>query len=210
MKENLYIIGAGSVGGHIALNISQYSDRYEIGGFFDDDPQKVGTEQYGFKVIDDVAGTLKFEDASVAIGIAFPKIKRKILDKLSANSSLQYPSLIHEKAWVSNNVTIGKGCIIYPGTAVNFGSEINDFVCINMNCSLGHHTQVGRYSSLAPGVSTGGHTIIREAVNMGIGSSTLQNAHIGGNSTVGGQSIIINDVEPGSTVIGVPGELLTK
>lgn len=103
---------------------------------------------------------------------------------------------------------VGQGCIIYPGTAINYGADIKDFVVINMNCSLGHHTEIGRYSSFAPGVSTGGHSIIEEAVDVGIGVSTLQDVRIGDDSTVGGQSMIIHDVKSESTVAGVPGHLI--
>ncbi len=209
MKKKLYIVGAGSVGGHVAFNIQEYSEEYEIEGFFDDDPEKIGRKQFGFRVLGPVDEALKLKNKAVVIGIAFPKIKRKILKKLSANSSLLYPSLVHQKAWISRGVSIGRGCIIYPGTTINFGSEIKDFVVINVNCSLGHHTNAGTYSSFAPGVNTGGHTMIEEAVDMGIGVSTIQDVRIGADSIVGGQSMVIKDVDPGTTVAGVPARVIT-
>ncbi len=206
MEKNLYIIGAGSVGGHVALNIKEYSDEFEIKGFFDDAPEKVQTKQFGYNVIGTIDDVLKLEEGSIIIGIAFPRIKQRIIEKLSVNPSLEYPSLIHEKSWISKRVALGKGCIIYPGTTINYESEIEDFVVINMNCSLGHHTKVRTYSSLAPGVSTGGHTIIERAADVGIGVSTLQNLRIGKNSTIGGQSMVIQDVKPEKTVTGVPAQ----
>lgn len=209
MKKELYIIGAGSVGGHIALNIDEYSDKFDIVGFLDDDPEKIGTEQFGFEVIDKVDKALDLKTAAVVVGIAFPKVKRLLLKKLASNSSLSYPSLIHEKAWISKGVKIGEGCIIYPGTTINFRSELQDFVVINANCSLGHHTKVGRYSSFAPGVCTGGHTTIKEAVDMGIGVSTLQDIQIGRDSTVGGQSMVIHPVPSNSAVAGVPAKIIS-
>ncbi|MDR8390266.1 acetyltransferase [Aliifodinibius sp. S!AR15-10] len=209
MKKKLYIVGAGSVGGHVALNIEEYSEEYEVEGFFDDDQEKIGTKQFGFPVLGSTDEVLKLTNASVVIGIAFPKIKRKILKKISKNYSLHFPSLVHSRAWISNEVSIGKGCIIYPGTTINFRSEIENFVVINVNCSLGHHTRVGAYSSFAPGVNTGGHTTIEEAVDIGIGVSTIQDVRIGKDSTIGGQSMVIHDVEPGSTVVGVPAKLIS-
>lgn len=210
MKKELYIIGAGSVGGHLALNIQDYTDEYDIMGFLDDDPEKIGSQQFGYNVVGSVKDALKLESVAIAIGIAFPKIKQRILDSLSKNRSLLYPSFIHNKAWISQNVTVGNGCIIYPGTTINFGSEISDFVVINVNCSLGHHTSIGTYSSLAPGVNTGGHTKIEEGVDMGIGASTLQNIHIGTESTVGGQSMVIENVEPKSIIAGVPAKIINS
>lgn len=206
MKKELYIVGAGSVGGHLALNMEDYTDEFEVKGFFDDDPQKIDTEQFGFKVVGSVDEVKKLKDIAVVIGIAFPKIKRRIFKVISANSSLMFPSLIHEQAWVSEGISLGEGCIIYPGTAINYGSDIKNFVCINMNCSLGHHTKIGRFTSLAPGVNTGGHTTIEEAVDMGIGASTMQDINIGADSTVGGQSMVTRDVNAQSTVVGIPAK----
>jgi len=209
MKEKLYIIGAGSVGGHVALNIEDYNNEFEIAGFFDDNPEKIGTNQFGFKVLGPIENILELNNAVLVIGIAFPKIKQRIIERLSKNLTLKFPSLIHKEAWISKEVSIGKGCIIYPGTTINFGSEIHDYVIFNMNCSLGHHTNIGTYSSLAPGVCTGGHTFIEKGVEMGIGASTLQNIRIGSDSTVGGQSMVINDIRSRSTVAGIPAKAIT-
>ena len=206
MRTKLYIVGAGSVGGHIAWNINSYGNHYEISGFFDDAPEKIGKEIFGHKVLGPVSDLLNISDAAVVFGIAFPKIKRQIVEKLSANDTLIFPPLVHEKAWVSKNVSIGNGSVIYPGTSINYGSLIGDFVVLNMNCALGHHTKVGDYSSFAPGVNTGGHTSIGEAVDMGIGSSTIQNIKIGDRSIVGGQSMVVQDIKSDKTVMGIPAK----
>lgn len=208
MKKKLYIVGAGSVGGHIAWNIASYGNEYEIGGFFDDDPDKIGMEMFGYQVLGPVDDLLHVKHASAVFGIAFPKVKKLIVEKLIKNKSLSFPSLVHEKAWISKGVTIGKGSVIYPGTSVNYGSIIGDFVVLNMNCALGHHTIVGDFSSFAPGVNTGGHTVIEEEVDMGIGSSTIQKRRIGEGSVVGGQSMVVKDVAPGIRVAGVPAKPL--
>ena len=210
MKKRLYIIGAGSVGGHLALNIQDYSEQYEVAGFFDDDPAKLGTSQFGYDVLGPISEVLRLRDVNVALGIAFPMIKRKIVGQISENNSLAFPSFIHPRAWISERVEIGKGCIIYPGTMINYGCQIGDFSVINMNCALGHHTQVGAYSSLAPGVNTGGHTIIGDEVELGIGASTIQHVQIGSKSVVGGQSMVISDVEADTKVVGVPAKSIVK
>jgi len=206
MKKELFIVGAGSVGGHIAWNIDSYSTDYKIAGFLDDDPDKIGRELYGFEVLGPVDDLLDIKDVAIVLGIAFPGIKRRVVEKLTDNSTLQYPTLIHDRAWVSGGVSIEKGSIVYPGTMINYGSMIGNFVVINMNCAFGHHTQLGDYSSFAPGVSTGGHTIIGEGVDVGIGVSTIQNITIGNSSIVGGNSMVIHDVSSNSKVAGVPAK----
>lgn len=208
--KKLYIIGAGSVGGHVALNICEYSDQFEVAGFLDDDLAKIGTEQFGYKVLGDVSKALDLQDVAVVIGIAFPRTKKTIYERLSANNELVFPTLVHPKAWISRGVTLGRGAIIYPGTSINYGSNVSDFVVINMNCALGHHTSIGEHSSLAPGVNTGGHTTIGESVQLGIGVSTLQDVRIGTGSIVGGQSMVTKNVQADTKVVGVPAKPITN
>jgi|GEM_PF-496533 len=208
MKKDLFIIGAGSVGGHIASNFAAYSQDYRLCGFFDDDAEKIGSFHFGYQVLGFINDVLNVQNAAVILGIAFPCIKKIIADKLSANDSLTYPSLIHKRAWVSEDVDVGIGCIIYPGTSINYGSTIGNFVVLNMNCALGHHTNVGNFSSFAPGVNTGGCTTIEHEVDVGIGASTIQNIRIGFNSVVGGKSMLISDVPSKTTVAGVPARVI--
>lgn len=209
MQEKLYIVGAGSVGCHVAYNYDLYGLYYNLSGFLDDDTTKIGKEIAGVKVIDKVDFLESVsEKTAVVIGIAFPKIKKKIIENLLQNENLFFPSLISNKSWLSSNVTVGKGSIIYPGCSINYESVIEDFVVMNMNCALGHHAVVGNYSSLAPGVNFGGHTTVEDGVDIGIGVSTIQNIRIGADSIIGGQSMLIKDVPPYSKVIGVPGKLI--
>ena len=181
MYEDLYIIGAGSVGGHLAVNLSQYSQNFVLRGFLDDHPKKIGTDFCGFPVLGPVSEVLTLGEVNLVLGIAFPKIKKQIHMKLRGQSRFNWPTFVHRKAWVSRGVEIGPGSIIYPGSSINYGSHIGSFVVMNMNCAIGHDTTIGNFASLAPGVATGGHTCIEDGVDMGIGSSTIQDTVIGEN-----------------------------
>lgn len=210
MKDRLYIIGAGSVGGHIASNQELYGlEKREI-LFLDDNSQKIGGVFVGCPVVNTVDFLLQInEPTQVVIGIAFPKIKEFIATKLMTNPNLQFPSLIAQNAWLSRGVKVGKGCIVYPGCSINYGSTLKDFVVMNMNCALGHHAFVDSYSSLAPGVNFGGYTHIGKCVDMGIGSSTLQSVSIGDYSIVGGQAMVTKSFPENSKIVGVPGRLIS-
>jgi len=204
--KDIIIVGAGSVGGHVAINAQAYGISGQIIGFLDDDTKKQGKEFCGYPVISDLSWLQDRSNLSVILGIAFPQAKIKIYNKYLQNSNFNYPTLIHPLAWISNGCKIHPGTIIYPNTSINYGSEIGDFCVINMNCALGHHAKIGTFSSLAPGVNLGGHTTIDEQVDMGIGSSTLQSITIGPKSIVGGQSIVIDSIPSESIVKGVPAK----
>jgi len=210
MGRQLFIIGAGSVGGHVAVNYEMYRLDYELAGFFDDDKRKIGKQMFGYPVLGPSDSILELKNAAVIIGIAFPKAKKSIIDRCSVNHTLEFPCLVAPGAWVSKSCKLGKGSIIYPGCTVNYGTNIGDFVVMNMNCALGHDCTIGNFSSLAPGVNLAGHTDISEAVEMGIGSSTRQNVKIGRGSVIGGQSMVTKDVPDFEIWGGVPAGLIRK
>lgn len=207
MEQKLLIIGAGSVGKFIAYNISQFTQSFDIIGFLDDDVSKHNTVIGGFTVLGSTDMLTQYSEKGIAIvfGIAFPSVKKKLLDNYK-NLSFDFPSFISKGAWVSNAVTIGNGCIIYPGTAINYETEIADFVVINMNCSLGHNCSVAAFSSLAPGVNLGGNTKVGSCVELGIGSSTVQGIFIADNAVIGGQAMVVSNVSNGDTVVGIPAK----
>jgi len=208
-KKDLYIVGAGSVGGHIASNQDLYLLEYDNIYFLDDDANKINKSFVGCHVKSsiDFLYSIKHE-VDVVIGIAFPKIKKLIHHKINTISYLQFPTLIANNAWVSKDVNIGKGTIIYPNCSINYGSKIGDFVVMNMNCALGHHAKIGNYTSLAPGVNFGGHTHLGDCVDMGIGSSTIQGITIGDNTIVGGQTMILDSIKSNSKVVGIPARYI--
>lgn len=203
---DLVIVGAGSVSGHIVHNLQEYAPSYNLLGFVDDNSEKHGKEIWGHKVLGPVDRLLEMSNVAVVVGIAFPRIKSRIVAMLSANESLSFPSLISSRAWVSSGTNIGKGSIIYPGVSINYGCTIQDFVVLNMNCAIGHDCIIGNYSSLAPGVNFAGHTYVGEGADIGIGSSTRQKVKVGDYAIVGGQTMLVSDVANWSTVTGVPGK----
>lgn len=207
MTQKLLIIGAGSVGKFVAYNINQFTESFEIIGFLDDDISKHNTVIAGFPVLGPVDKLQEFSGKGIAIvwGIAFPSVKKKLFDKYQ-NLAFDFPNFIARDAWVSEAVGFGKGCIVYPGTAINYETNIDDFVVINMNCSLGHNCTIKSFSSLAPGVNLGGNTSIGSCVEMGIGSSTVQGISIDDNATVGGQAMVIVNVNRGEMAVGIPAK----
>jgi sugar O-acyltransferase (sialic acid O-acetyltransferase NeuD family) len=206
----LLIVGAGSVGGFISYNISEFGT-YEIVGFLDDDETKLGKVLFGHEVLgttNDIDRHLsKHSSLAVVIGIASPLVKMIIAERL-ANTPLLFPNFISKSSWLSERVKLGKGVIIYPGVSINYDTVIEDFSIINMNCAVGHNCKISRYSTLAPAVKMAGHTLLKEGADVGIGAATIQNIIIGKYALVGGQSMVIKDVPDHAVVVGNPARVI--
>lgn len=211
MKNDLIIIGAGSVGGHVASNLEDYSSKYNLLGFLDDDETKIEESFVGYSVLGDIDSIINYPSSiSIIIGIAFPTIKFDIIKRLKELGFNNYPSLVSSNAWISKDTEIGEGCIIYPNTTINYNCIIDDFVVINMNCGIGHDCRIGDYTSLAPGVMIGGNTIIGQLSEIGIGSQTIQEISIGHKTTIGAGAVVIKDISDNTVVVGNPGRIIKK
>lgn len=205
---DLYIIGAGDVGGFVAHHIDDFGS-YNIKGFLDDDEKKHGEIFYGLPVLGAVNKLIDIkENVAVAVAIASSRVKKIIVEKLKVNPNLSFPNFVHSSVWLGGKVELGKGCIIYPGVTVNFEAEIHSFVTINMNATIGHNCELKNYSTLSPGVNCGGFTEVGECSFLGIGSSTLQSTKIGEHVTVGAGAVIIRDVPDNAVVVGNPGKII--
>ncbi len=49
--KDLLIIGAGNVGGFLALNQDLFQESFRVIGFLDDDPDKIGMEFWSIPVV---------------------------------------------------------------------------------------------------------------------------------------------------------------
>lgn len=205
MKQDLLIIGAGSVGKFIAYNINQFQSEYTVIGFLDDDPTKQKTKIAGYNVLGTIDDLINYRGKKIAIvfGISFPQMKMKIVEKY-LTFEFDFPNLVSKFSWISEGVQLGKGSIIYPGVSINYNTQVGNFVVINMNCAIGHDAEIGDFVAMAPGVNLGGFTCIGENTEMGIGSATKQFIKIGKNCVIGGQAIVIKDVGSNVIVKGVP------
>ncbi|WP_165042777.1 acetyltransferase [Dysgonomonas sp. ZJ709] len=206
--KNLIVFGAGDLGKFIVYNIEMFDNEYNILGFIDEDVNKVGGELCGLPIFG--IGYLqsnKIDNLCIVIAMSSPTAKEAISKKLKPYD-VEYPNFISPNSWLSKGVKIGRGVLIYPESSVDFETEIGDFVTINAGCSIGHNVAIGQFATLAPGVNLAGFTKIEEKANLGIGSCSIQKIKIGSCSIVGGQAMLIENVESGRTVVGVPAKII--
>ncbi|CAK6476275.1 Serine acetyltransferase [Peribacillus frigoritolerans] len=82
------------------------------------------------------------------------------------------------------------------GVAINQGTRIGENVFIQQGVTLGKKEK------------DGGCPTILNNVYIGTGAIILGDIVIGENSNIGAGSVVINDVPPNSTCVGVPGKIV--
>lgn len=104
------------------------------------------------------------------------------------------------------------GIEIHPGATIGHGL----FIDHGMGVVIGETTVIGENVTLYQGVTLGGtgkergkrHPTIGDNVVVGAGAKILGNINIGDNVQIGANAVVIKEVPPNSTVVGVPGRVV--
>lgn len=210
--KNLVIIGAGGVGRETALivqQINQLDDTWNLVGFVDDNLDNFGKVINGYSVIGGI-DTLELldEDYYVVIAIANYKVKKSIVERLKGK--FRFATIVHPKVWIHDFMTLGEGSIIYEGAILTSNIEIGNHVIICPKCGVGHDSKVKDYVSLLWNVNVSGNDLIDEGVLMGTGSTVIQGKTIGKGATIGAGAVVVDNVDPFSTAVGVPAKVIKR
>jgi serine O-acetyltransferase len=106
------------------------------------------------------------------------------------------------------------GIEIHPGAAI--GDRF--FIDHGSGVVIGETAVIGDDVTLYQGVTLGGtgkesgkrHPTLEDCVVVGVGAAVLGNITIGKGSKVGGGAVVIDDVPPNCTVVGVPGRVVVR
>lgn len=113
--------------------------------------------------------------------------------------------------WISQSMRFLTGIEIHPGAAVGK----NFFIDHGMGVVIGETSIIGDNVLIYQGVTLGGtgketgkrHPTVGNNVVVGAGAKILGNIVIGDNSYIGANAVVIKDVPPNSTVVGIPGRI---
>ncbi|WP_456456564.1 serine O-acetyltransferase [Thermovibrio sp.] len=125
------------------------------------------------------------------------------------NHKLKLPARIisHISRWLT-------GIEIHPGAKI--GRRF--FIDHGMGVVIGETTEIGNDVTIYHQVTLGGtstkkgkrHPTIGNNVVIGAGAKVLGPVKIGDNCKIGANSVVVKDVPPNSTVVGIPGKIVRR
>jgi sugar O-acyltransferase (sialic acid O-acetyltransferase NeuD family) len=206
--KKIAIIGAGGFGREVKMlidHINQKEKQFEIIGFYDDKHYNNAINGIPYlgeiKKINDVD-----YDLCIAVAIGDPKTKKRIIESIG-NHNVEYPALIHPSVIIGqDNTNIGRGSIICAGVIITVDIEIEDFVILNLSCTVGHDTRIKKYCSFMPTVNISGEVIINEGVYVGTGAKIINLLEIGENTIVGAGAVVYKSLPANCTAVGIPAK----
>ena len=116
--------------------------------------------------------------------------------------------------WISQRATRKTGIEIHPGARIGKGL----FIDHGSGVIIGETTIIGDNVTLYQGVTLGGtgkeqgkrHPTVGNNVMISTGAKVLGSFKIGDNSKIGAGSVVLEEVPPNSTVVGVPGRVVKR
>ena len=190
-------------------DINKVKSQYNIFGFFDDGHEKDEIIN-GYPMLGRTEELNEWPtEISIAISVGTPKIKKQIVEKIY-NPHISYPTLIHPNVIIgdSDYVKIGKGCIICAGNMITTNIEINDFVILNLGCTVGHDVLINSYSAFMPSCNISGEVLIGEGVYCGTGVKIINQTSIGKFAIVGAGAVVTKPLPAYCTAVGVPAKVI--
>lgn len=132
----------------------------------------------------------------------------RVAHRLYEKGHYFWARLISQRAARKTGIEIHPGAQIGKGLFIDHGNGV----------IIGETTIIGNNVTLYQGVTLGGtgkehgkrHPTIEDNVMISAGAKILGSFTIGANSKIGAGSVVLHEVPPNSTVVGVPGRVVRR
>lgn len=203
------IVGAGGHG-RVVLDILLRARLHRVVGFVDSNPALRGRRMDGVPILGDTSvlpDLLREGVTGAIVAIGDNGTRRAFADEIE-ELGLELINAIHPSANLAHNVNVGRNVVVAAGALVCAHCQIGDSAILNTGCIIDHESMIGTAAHVCPGARLAGRVTVESGAFVGIGATILQGLRIGCEAIVGGGAVVIHDVEPLSTVVGVPARTL--
>ncbi len=137
--------------------------------------------------------------------------RKRIADRVDALGMPDiWLTLRHPAALVGQDVTIGPGTCLAPGSIVTARVRIGAHVILNVNASVSHDAVVGDFVNINPGAAAAGNTRIGDGCYIGAGATVIDKVSVGEWTIVGAGAAVVRDLPPNVTAVGVPARVIKQ
>ena len=119
-------------------------------------------------------------------------------------AGLKLVRAVHPTALVMEEAALHGNVIICARAVIGYRAEVHPGAVVNTGAQIDHHGVVRECAELAPGAVTAGNVTLGRFAQLHTGAAVKNRIRIGEDAVVGAGAVVIRDVPPGVTVVGVP------
>jgi len=149
------------------------------------------------------------EHGAVIVGIGDNRTRLHWQDQLT-NAGAAIATIIHPRAVVSANASIGAGSVVVAGAVINIDAAIGAAAIINTGATIDHDCVLEEGVHVSPGANLAGEVRAGRASWIGIGAAIREGVRIGADVRIGAGAVVIGDVADGLTVVGNPARIIER
>ena len=213
-EQKVVIIGTGGFGREVldvleAVNL--VSPTYQILGFI----TEPGFQQAGDLINNTpVLGYYDWLEAhrhevKAICGVGSPPTRKRLIEK-AVTIGVEFFSVVHPSAILTRWVTMGSGTIITAGCILTNQITLGNHVHINLDCTIGHDAILEDYVTVSPGVHVSGNVTLKTGCFIGTGANLIEGKTVGEWSVIGAGSVVVKDIPPNVTAVGIPASPIKK
>jgi sugar O-acyltransferase (sialic acid O-acetyltransferase NeuD family) len=210
-RRKLVLIGGGEHA-KVVLDAARIGHEWSVIGFVDPDPrpdfQALGPAWMGDD--DAAAATLRGRHCILAVGgIAETNLRIAIAHRYDAEG-VTWATVVHPRAIVARDATVGPGATILAGSVVNPGAHVGPHCIVNTGAIIEHDVDLDAFVHIGPGAVVGGGTTIGRGAYVGLGARVRDHIRVGEGAVIGMGAVVVGDIPDGTVVIGMPARPIRK
>ncbi len=202
MRKPVLIFGAGGLAADIIDIIGRVGSIGVAGCVVDREVASAARPLLGVPVYRWEEVAARAADFAAVNGIGTPA--RRTLIEAAESQHFKFLTLIDPSAQIFPTAMIGEGSVIGAGCIVAAQARLGRHVFLNRATTIGHHAEIGDFTSCYAAVNIGGFSHVGTSVELGIGAVVIDRIDIGAGAMIGAGSVVIRHCLPGVRMAGVP------
>ena len=198
-SEPIVVLGAG---GHAQVVVATLREcGLAVAGMFDDDSKKWGQSVLGVPVLGGLDEIPNSSEVWGVCGVGSNRTRQQLAQRFL---HLRWKTVVHPSAYVHESVTIGPGTVIMARAVLQPSTRIGAHVIVNTAAIVDHNCRIDDFAHAAPGANLAGNVRVGEGTLLGIGGTVAPGISMGPWSTVGAGAVVVRDLAPHVTAMGIP------
>ncbi len=208
-RKPVILLGAG---GHAKVLLDILLEQNtEILGIAEKDGVERPKDLFGVPIIGSDSDVERYSPSEIELvngigSIGSTALRKRVYEKFKA-LGYRFRQVIHSSAVISRRAVLGEGVQVVAGAVINIGARIGENSIVNTNASVDHDCVLGAHVHIAPGVTLSGGVTVGDGSHIGTGANVVQGVCIGKGVIVAVGAVVLNDVEDGMMVCGVPARM---